>query len=68
MLTALADALSEDPEELMALGVLLGLIHRVAPEPAVCRQLLAQAPEIREGATRGEYAALIRLTVLEVSP
>ncbi|MBL1104922.1 hypothetical protein JK361_10000 [Streptomyces sp. 5-8] len=68
MLTVLADALSEHPEEPMALRVLLGLLHRVAPEPAVCRQLLSTAPEIPEGATQGEYAALLRLTVLEVHP
>ncbi|MDW4902899.1 MULTISPECIES: hypothetical protein [Streptomyces] len=58
-LTDLADALSEHPEELMALGVLLGL---TAGEPAV----LTQAPDIPEGATQGEYAALLRLLVLEV--
>lgn len=60
-LTAIADALSEHPDELMNLGVLLGL---TVGEPAVLRK----APEIREGATKGEYAALIRLTVLEVHP
>ncbi|ROP53297.1 hypothetical protein [Streptomyces sp. PanSC9] len=67
-LTALADALSEHPEEPMALGVLLGLLHRVAPEPAACRQLLSESPAIPVGATRGEYALLLRLTVLEVHP
>ncbi|QHA04596.1 hypothetical protein GQF42_16015 [Streptomyces broussonetiae] len=61
MLTAVADALSEHPEELMTLGVLLAL---TAGEPAVLRH----APAIPEGATRGEYAALLRLTVLEVHP
>ncbi|WP_216586846.1 hypothetical protein [Streptomyces brasiliscabiei] len=60
-LTDLADALSEHPEEPMGLGVLLGLS---LGEPAVLRQ----APAIPEGATRGEYALLLRLTVLEVSP
>ncbi|MFC4609747.1 hypothetical protein ACFO9E_18280 [Streptomyces maoxianensis] len=66
MLTALADALCEDPETVMDLGVLLGLAHQLTEgEPA---QLLNEAPEIPEGAvTRGEYAALLRLTVLEVS-
>ncbi|MDC2953364.1 hypothetical protein PO587_02720 [Streptomyces gilvifuscus] len=45
----------------MSLGVLLGL---TVGEPAVLRQ----APAIPEGATRGEYAALLRLTALEVRP
>ena len=61
MLTALADALSEHPEEPMGLGVLLAL---TAGDPAVLRH----APEIPEGATRGEYAALLRLILLEVRP
>ncbi|MFJ8507727.1 hypothetical protein [Streptomyces avermitilis] len=61
VLIAIADALSEHPEEPMTLGVLLGLC---ATEPAV----FDQAPEIPEGATRGEYALLLRLTVLEVHP
>ncbi|MFG2380582.1 hypothetical protein [Streptomyces avermitilis] len=61
MLTALADALSEHPEEEMSLGVLLGLC---ATEPAV----FDQAPEIPEGATQGEYALKLRLIVLEVHP
>lgn len=60
-LTSLADALSEHPEEPMGLGVLHGLC---AAEPAV----LAQAPAIPEGATRGEYALLLRLTLMGVSP
>ncbi|MFE7029470.1 hypothetical protein ACFU9Y_04105 [Streptomyces sp. NPDC057621] len=60
-LTALADALIEHPEEEMSLGVLLGLL---ATEPAV----LSQAPAIPKGATKGEYAALLRLTALEVRP
>ncbi|MDX3712756.1 hypothetical protein PV733_28215 [Streptomyces europaeiscabiei] len=60
-LTAIADALSEHPEEPMCLGVLLGLS---LGESAVLRQ----APEIPEGATRGEYALVLRLTVLEVHP
>ncbi|MGW3154026.1 hypothetical protein [Streptomyces sp. NPDC001089] len=60
-LTALADVLSECPEEPMALGVLLGLC---AAEPAV----LAQAPAIPEGATQGEYALLLRLTLMGVTP
>ncbi|MER6112406.1 hypothetical protein [Streptomyces hirsutus] len=60
-LTALADALSERPEEAMSLGVLLAL---AAAEPAALRK----APAIPEGATRGEYALLLRLTVLEVRP
>ncbi|MGA5467825.1 hypothetical protein ACPCUK_03165 [Streptomyces arboris] len=60
-LTSLADALSEHPEEPMGLGVLLGLC---AAEPAV----LALTPTIPEGATQGEYALLLRLTILEVSP
>ncbi|MGW3499342.1 hypothetical protein ACWDMY_01170 [Streptomyces globisporus] len=60
-LTDLADALSEHPEELMALGVLLGL---TAGEPAI----LAKTPAIPEGATRGEYAALLRLNLMGVTP
>ncbi|WP_424570806.1 hypothetical protein [Streptomyces sp. CH-036] len=60
-LSALADALSERPEEPMALGVLLGL---TVGEPAA----LAQTPDIPEGATKGEYATLIRLIVMEVRP
>ncbi|MCX5234418.1 hypothetical protein OG824_04115 [Streptomyces prunicolor] len=60
-LTDLADLLSEQPEELMGLGLLLAL---TAGEPAVLRR----APAIPEGATRGEYAALLRLNVLEVHP
>ncbi|MET7847661.1 hypothetical protein ABZT48_05330 [Streptomyces avermitilis] len=44
-LIAIADALSEHPEEPMCLGVLLGL---TATEPAV----LQQAPEIPEGPPR----------------
>ncbi|WP_405459758.1 hypothetical protein OG786_21060 [Streptomyces sp. NBC_00101] len=60
-LTALADVLSECPEEPMALGALLGLC---AAEPAV----LQRAPAIPEGATRGEYAALLRLTLMGVTP
>ncbi|WP_413757185.1 hypothetical protein [Streptomyces sp. MMBL 11-3] len=59
-LTALADALSEHPEEPMGPGVLLGLL---ATEPAV----LAEAPAIPEGATRGEYAALLRLIEMGVT-
>ncbi|MEU6449621.1 hypothetical protein [Streptomyces sp. NPDC046979] len=59
-LTDLADALSEHPEEAMSLGVLLAL---TAGEPAA----LHQAPAIPVGATRGEYALLLRMTVLEVS-
>ncbi|WP_188114337.1 hypothetical protein [Streptomyces apricus] len=53
--------MSERPEEPMGLGALLGLL---ATEPAV----LAQTPAIPPGATRGEYALLIRLLVLEVRP
>ncbi|MFJ3665048.1 hypothetical protein ACIPSE_01190 [Streptomyces sp. NPDC090106] len=60
-LTELADALSERPEELMTLGVLFGL---TVGEPAV----LKQAPAIPEGATRGEYAALVRLIQMGVTP
>ncbi|WP_328981751.1 hypothetical protein OG258_19855 [Streptomyces mirabilis] len=60
-LSAIADALSEHPEELMALGVLLGM---AAGEPS----LIQQAPEIPEGATQGEYALKLRLIVLEVHP
>ncbi|MCX4608708.1 hypothetical protein [Streptomyces mirabilis] len=61
MLTALADALSEHPEELMALGVLLGMAVGES-------SLIQRAPEIPEGATQGEYALLLRLTVLGVHP
>lgn len=60
-LTSLADALSEHPEEPMGLGVLLAL---TAGEPAVLRQV----PAIPEGTTRGEYAALLRLTQMGVAP
>jgi hypothetical protein len=60
-LTDLADALSEHPEEEMSLGVLLGLC---ATEPAV----FDQAPEIPEGAAKGEYALLIRLIQMGVAP
>ncbi|MFD9618481.1 hypothetical protein ACFWB2_14595 [Streptomyces virginiae] len=63
-LTAIADVLSERPEEPMTLAVLLGLAEG---QPARIHQLFTTAPEIPEGATRGEYAALLRLTVLEVS-
>ncbi|MFJ9353736.1 hypothetical protein [Streptomyces mirabilis] len=60
-LTAVADVLSEHPEELMSLGVLLGM---AVGEPS----LIQQAPEIPEGASRGEYAALLRLTQMGVTP
>ncbi|MFD4523279.1 hypothetical protein ACFWP7_04955 [Streptomyces sp. NPDC058470] len=60
-LTDLADVLSEQPEELMGLGLLLAL---TAGEPAVLRQV----PAIPPGATRGEFALLLRLNVLEVHP
>jgi hypothetical protein len=59
-LTSLADVLSEQPEESMGLGLLLAL---TAGEPAVLRR----APAIPDGATRGEYAALIRLTQMGVT-
>ncbi|MFI5979169.1 hypothetical protein [Streptomyces sp. NPDC051452] len=67
-LTDLASALTQDPEAVMDLGVLLGLLHRIAPEPAARRQLLSEAPAIPEGATQGEYALLIRLTLMGVTP
>ncbi|MFE6627370.1 hypothetical protein ACFVNB_09000 [Streptomyces rochei] len=60
-LTDLADVLSEHPEEAMSLGVLLALS---AGEPAA----LHQAPAIPEGATQGEYAALLRLIEMGVTP
>ncbi|KUN52223.1 hypothetical protein AQJ43_23645 [Streptomyces avermitilis] len=66
----MADALAlEDSETAMHLGVLLALAHQVAQgQPARIHEVLSQTPEIPEGATRGEYAALLRLTVLEVHP
>ncbi|MFI1409389.1 hypothetical protein ACH4Y0_05585 [Streptomyces sp. NPDC020707] len=60
-LMSLADLLSEHPEEPMGPGVLLGLL---ATEPAV----LAQVPAIPLGASRGEYALLLRLTLMGVAP
>ena len=60
-LTDLADLLSEQPEKPMGLGLLLAL---TAGEPGVLRR----APAIPPGATRGEYAALLRLTLMGVTP
>ncbi|MFF3558947.1 hypothetical protein ACFYXS_02745 [Streptomyces sp. NPDC002574] len=69
MLTALADALTKDPEAVMDLGVLLGLIHEASEgDEERIHQLLSQAPEITEGATRGEYALKLRLIEMGVTP
>lgn len=69
MLTDLADALTKDPEASMDLGVLLGLVHETAHgDQEQVRQLLAQAPAIPKRATRGEYAALLHLTLMGVTP
>ncbi|MEV1096462.1 hypothetical protein AB0I87_13455 [Streptomyces sp. NPDC049952] len=60
-LTAMADALALDPEAPMDLGVLLGFAEG---QPAQIHQLFTEAPEIPDGATKGEYAAKIRLRLL----
>ncbi|MFD8685350.1 hypothetical protein [Streptomyces sp. NPDC059651] len=60
-LTAVADALSEHPEELMTLGVLLGF---AGGQPAQIHELFTTAPEIPEGVTKGEYATKLRLCLL----
>ncbi|MFD8072180.1 hypothetical protein ACFV3E_05955 [Streptomyces sp. NPDC059718] len=63
-LTAVADALSEHPEELMSLGVLLGL---AGGEPAAVKHLFEMAPAIPDGTTRGEYATRLRLIEMGVT-
>ncbi|WP_327131993.1 hypothetical protein OG311_13460 [Streptomyces sp. NBC_01343] len=60
-LTAVADALALDPEAPMDLGVLLGFAE--GNETRI-QQLFNEAPEIFEGATKGEYAVKIRLYLL----
>ncbi|MFE7361478.1 hypothetical protein [[Kitasatospora] papulosa] len=64
-LTAVADALAQDPEALMDLGVLLGFTDG---QPAQIHELFTTAPEIPEGATKGEYALQIRLSLMGVTP
>ncbi|MEV5289940.1 hypothetical protein AB0K64_01710 [Streptomyces sp. NPDC053741] len=60
-LSAVADALAQDPEAHMDLGVLLGFTDG---QPAQIHELFTTAPEIPEGVTKGEYATKLRLCLL----
>lgn len=63
----LADALVEHPDEVLDLGVLLGLLHDMDGEdPAGIHQVLREIPDLVPGSTRGEFAVLVRLNKLGV--
>jgi hypothetical protein len=65
--TELAAVLTERPDEVLDLGLLLGLLADLdCGDPAGIHQALRTIPDPVPGATRGEYAVLVRLNELGV--